>query len=207
MIKKKKHSCILLLAFCISNFCYAQSESQCEGIVYLSFQIERGNILSDFFLQFGIDDDCDSLAIDLIQKRFQEKPRLRTRSSQKVISRLGVKFTPGQNPEIIEHELPQATVPEFPGGEDAKMRFLNGNIRYPGRAVERGVQGTVIVAFVVEKDGSITDVKVDRSVSKELDEEAVRVVKLMPKWIPGTIDGKPARTQNKVPIRWTIQRW
>ena len=204
MKKIKKHICILMLTFYISNFCYAQSISQCEGIVYLSFQIEQGNIISDIFLQLGIDDDCDSLAIDFTQKWVQEKPRLGNRSGQNVPSRLGVKFTPDQNPEIIEDELPQATAPEFQGGEYAKMRFIGNNLRYPVRAVDRGDQGTVVVAFVVEKDGSITNIKVASGVSMELDNEAVRVVELMPKWLPGRFDDTPIRTQFTIPIRFSM---
>lgn len=76
-------------------------------------------------------------------------------------------------------------MPSFPGGLNGLMTFLSQNMVYPVTAQENGVQGRVIVSFVVETDGSITDVKVARSVDPSLDREAMRVVKAMPKWTPG----------------------
>ncbi|MGV2541757.1 TonB family protein, partial [Bacillus pumilus] len=80
-------------------------------------------------------------------------------------------------------------MPSFPGGNAALMKYLGDNIKYPVVAQENGVQGRVVVSFVVERDGSITDVKVVRSVDPSLDREAVRVVSTMPKWIPGKQNG------------------
>lgn len=80
--------------------------------------------------------------------------------------------------------------PEFPGGEEAFIQYLNENLVYPKSAFERKVEGKVVVSFVVEADGSITNVKVANSVDEDLDKEAVRVVKAMPKWIPGKHKGK-----------------
>lgn len=94
---------------------------------------------------------------------------------------------------------------EYPGGEKARMEFLNKNIKYPTMARESGIQGRVYVTFVVEKDGSVTDVQVTRGIGGGCDEEAVRVVRLMPKWIPGKQRGKPVRVQFNLPIRFTLQ--
>jgi len=94
---------------------------------------------------------------------------------------------------------------EYPGGEKARMEFLNKNIHYPTMARESGIQGRVYVTFVVEKDGSVTDVQVTRGIGGGCDEEAVRVVKLMPKWIPGKQRNKPVRVQFNLPIRFTLQ--
>lgn len=80
--------------------------------------------------------------------------------------------------------------PKFPGGDEALMQYLNENLVYPKSAYERKVEGKVVVSFVVEADGSITNVKVANSVDEDLDKEAVRVVKAMPKWIPGKHKGK-----------------
>lgn len=91
-------------------------------------------------------------------------------------------------------------MPSFPGGLNGLMTFLSQNMVYPVTAQENGVQGRVIVSFVVETDGSITDVKVARSVDPSLDREAMRVVKAMPKWTPGKKDGKPVRVKYTVPI-------
>ncbi len=81
-------------------------------------------------------------------------------------------------------------LPEFPGGKKAFIQYLNENLVYPKSAYERKVEGKVVVSFVVEADGSITNVKVANSVDEDLDKEAVRVVKAMPKWIPGKHKGK-----------------
>lgn len=91
-------------------------------------------------------------------------------------------------------------MPSFPGGLNGLITFLSQNMVYPVTAQENGVQGRVIVSFVVETDGSITDVKVARSVDPSLDREAMRVVKAMPKWTPGKKDGKPVRVKYTVPM-------
>lgn len=96
-------------------------------------------------------------------------------------------------------------IPSFPGGQNALMTFLAQNMVYPVKAQENGVQGRVIVSFVVETDGSITAVKVARSVDPYLDREAMRVVKAMPKWTPGKKDGKPVRVKYTIPVVFRLQ--
>ena len=96
-------------------------------------------------------------------------------------------------------------MPSFPGGQGALMAFLSSNIKYPVVAQENGVQGRVIVGFVVERDGSITDVKVMRSVDPSLDREAQRVVKAMPKWKPGKQNGSAVRVKYTVPVVFRLQ--
>ena len=90
--------------------------------------------------------------------------------------------------------------PSFPGGESAMKSFLRSNIKYPIVAQENGEQGCVFVQFIIEKDGSISDVKVARSDAPLLDEEAMRVIKAMPKWNPGKLKGIPVRVKNEVPV-------
>lgn len=96
-------------------------------------------------------------------------------------------------------------MPSFPGGQAALMSFLSSNIKYPVVAQENGVQGRVIVGFVVERDGSITDVKVMRSVDPSLDREAQRVVKAMPRWKPGKQNGSAVRVKYTVPVVFRLQ--
>jgi len=96
-------------------------------------------------------------------------------------------------------------MPSFPGGQGALMQWLGSNIKYPVVAEENGIQGRVIVQFVVEKDGSVTDVKVVKSVDPSLDKEAARVVKSMPKWIPGKQNGAPVRVKYTVPVTFRLQ--
>lgn len=96
-------------------------------------------------------------------------------------------------------------MPSFPGGPSALMKYLSENVRYPVVAQENGVQGRVVVSFVVEKDGHITDVKVVRSVDPTLDKEAARVVKSMPNWIPGKQNGSAVRVKYNVPVSFKLQ--
>ncbi len=96
-------------------------------------------------------------------------------------------------------------MPMFPGGDAALMQYLSSNIHYPAVAAENGVQGRVVVGFVVERDGSITDVNVMRSVDPSLDREAVRVVKNMPRWTPGKQNGSAVRVKYQVPVMFRLQ--
>ena len=96
-------------------------------------------------------------------------------------------------------------MPSFPGGEGELMKFLNSHIKYPVVAEENGIQGRVVCTFVVERDGSITDVKVIKSVDPSLDKEAMRVLKSMPKWIPGKQNGSAVRVKYTVPVTFRLQ--
>ena len=96
-------------------------------------------------------------------------------------------------------------MPSFPGGPSALMKYLSENVKYPVVAQENGVQGRVVVSFVVEKDGHITDVRVVRSVDPSLDKEAARVVKSMPSWIPGKQNGSAVRVKYNVPVSFKLQ--
>lgn len=96
-------------------------------------------------------------------------------------------------------------MPQFPGGDAALFEYLSNHIKYPTIAEENGVQGRVIVTFVVERDGSITDVKVVKSVDPSLDGEASRVVKGMPRWIPGKQNGSAVRVKYTVPVTFRLQ--
>ena len=96
-------------------------------------------------------------------------------------------------------------MPMFPGGDAALMGYLRDNIKYPTVAAENGVQGRVVVDFVVERDGSITDVNILRGVDPSLDREAMRVVKSMPRWNPGKQNGSAVRVKYQVPVSFRLQ--
>ncbi|MDY4968068.1 MAG: TonB family protein [Prevotella sp.] len=96
-------------------------------------------------------------------------------------------------------------MPSFPGGPSALMAYLSSHVKYPAVAEENGIQGRVTVQFVVEKDGSVTDVKTMKSVDPSLDREAERVVKSMPKWIPGKQNGSAVRVKYFVPVVFRLQ--
>ena len=101
--------------------------------------------------------------------------------------------------QVVENQ------PEFPGGTAALMQFLSKNVKYPENSQENGVQGRVIVQFVVNKDGTIVDPVVSRSVDPYLDKEAIRVVSSMPKWKPGMQRGKPVRVRYTLPVAFKLQ--
>ena len=94
--------------------------------------------------------------------------------------------------------------PSFPRGEDSLLIFLRENTRYPEESRKNGIQGTVWINFLVNLDGKISDVKVMRGIGSELDEEAIRVVKLMPNWIPAKQQGKPIPTYYNLPIKFKL---
>ena len=98
------------------------------------------------------------------------------------------------------------TMPQFPGGREVLLKYLAANIKYPASAVKAKKQGRVIVTFIVQKDGSITHAKIAKSIDPELDAEALRVVKGMPKWTPGTQNGKPVNVKYTVPVKFSLQK-
>ena len=98
------------------------------------------------------------------------------------------------------------TMPQFPGGLGVMMKYLAANIKYPASAVKAKKQGRVIVTFIVQKDGSVTHAKIAKSVDPELDAEALRIVKGMPKWTPGTQNGKPVNVKYTLPVNFSLQK-
>lgn len=120
-----------------------------------------------------------------------------------------VKYTPveveEEEPEEEEIFVVVEEMPSFPGGMKALMQYLGKNIKYPTISQENGVQGRVVLQFVVNKDGSIVDIKVARGVDPYLDKEAIRVVKSMPKWKPGKQRGKSVRVRYTLPVLFKLQ--
>lgn len=125
----------------------------------------------------------------------------------------GSGFNPDDYTQVVETTTPETekvytwvqVKPSFPGGEEARLKWLRENLEYPQQAVADEIQGLVQVGFVVEKDGSITNVKVVQSAHSTLDREAVRLVKAMPKWIPGKQNGNTVRAYFTQPIRFVLR--
>ncbi len=147
--------------------------------------------------------------INVVDEKVETKMDIRTEDDQS--QRQQEVYTPPPPPkpivdeeaekifEVVEH------APEFPGGYTAMMKFLNDNIQYPVIAAENGIQGRVVCQFVVERDGSITDVVVARGEDVNLDKEAVRVIKSMPRWTPGKQRGKPVRVRFTLPVLFRLE--
>lgn len=130
-------------------------------------------------------------------------------SSEETGQAVDVKYVPVEVEEepVEEEQIFQVVeeMPEFPGGIAECLKFLAKNIKYPTIAQENGVQGRVIVQFVVNSDGTIVDPVVMRSVDPYLDKEALRVIKMMPKWKPGKQRGKAVRVKYTVPVTFKLQ--
>ena len=94
--------------------------------------------------------------------------------------------------------------PVYPGGLSEMSAFLSENLVYPEKSQKKRVEGRVLLSFIIEKNGSISHVTVEEGLDKKCNKEAIRVVKLMPNWTPGTKDGKPVRVMFKLPIRFSL---
>ncbi|MBL6660818.1 MAG: energy transducer TonB [Crocinitomicaceae bacterium] len=121
--------------------------------------------------------------------------------------------TPPAPPPPVEQKVEPVAAPivefpdveaGFPGGPAAMMKWINDNVKYPQTSIEMNEQGRVFLSFVVEKDGSITNVKVERGISIDLDREAKRVVRNMPKWVPGESAGRAVRARCRLPINFQL---
>ena len=109
-----------------------------------------------------------------------------------------------QSNQNVYDEVEQ--MPEFPGGMEAMINFIQTNIKYPKDAIKQEVGGRVMVMFVIETDGSLSNVRVARKVFPSLDAEAVRVIKIMPKWKPGKEKGKVVRVNYTMPVVFSIKK-
>lgn len=97
-------------------------------------------------------------------------------------------------------------MPKYPGGTDSLKKYISQNMRYPQKAKEKGTEGMVVVGFVVEKDGSVTDIKVTKHVAPSLDKEALRIIRSVPcRWIPGMQNGTACRVRYHVPVSFILQ--
>jgi len=107
----------------------------------------------------------------------------------------------GEDVLIVADEMPS-----FPGGEAAIRENISRNLRYPESAVEKGIEGKVFIKFIVTKDGSVANVTISRSVDAVIDEEALRVVRMLPKFTPGKKDGKPVNVWYSLPISFQLNK-
>ena len=109
-------------------------------------------------------------------------------------------------PLPVERDIftPVEQMPQFPGGELELMKFLKKNVNYPKMSKELGITGMVFVEFIVDVDGTMSNIKIAKGVSSDIDKEAIRVVSLMPKWTPGSQRNKPVQVGMRLPIRFTL---
>ena len=166
-----------------------QENTKLDDIVNSSLAIPQDELMDDTIVSTGTSDvksNADDNGKMLKDKKVITQPEPPKAEENRVF-------------EVVEQ------MPAFPGGDVALMRYLQENVHYPTIALENDVQGRVVVGFVVEKDGSITDVTVIKSQDPSLDREAARVVKSMPRWIPGKQNGSAVRVKYQVPVTFRLQ--
>lgn len=117
---------------------------------------------------------------------------------------VSIKYVPVVEEEKTDIYQIAEVMPEFPNGLDALFNFISDNLKYPSDALEKGMQGRVVVQVVVNEDGSVTRPQILKSISPSLDKEALRIVSIMPKWKPGTQDGIPVKVKYTFPITFKL---
>ena len=179
-----------------------------QGTVFVNFIVEKDGSISNVKIAKSLDKSCDEECIRVTKLMPKWKPGKQKGKIVRVSYNMPIKFTlaPKEDKEEKEEEVFVIVDqnPEYPGGDEARLNFLREHLKYPQEAKNKGIQGMVYVNFIVEKDGSISNVKIAKSLDKSCDEECIRVIKLMPKWIPGKQKGKAVRVTYNMPIKFTI---
>lgn len=206
-----------VIAMCNLGTCYAQGngvpQSEVEAVKWYEKAAEQGSTFAQALLSFkGLSqDEIDEIQIEeevVVEAVHEEAimPVYPVAELKMPPVELGP-ITVREDPPSLEDKVFDVVevMPSFPGGTSALMQYISANLRYPVIAQENGIQGRVGVGFIVERDGSITDVKVIRAVDPTLDKEAVRIVSTMPKWIPGKQNGQTVRVRYNVPVTFKLQ--
>ena len=200
-----------LLKWLLNNIRYPDEavKNKIEGRVILRFVIKSDGSIDDITVVKSLDPACDQEAIRVVKMMPNWIPGKQDGNPVDTYYTLPVLFvlpkvTEENTSEIIETPDSTVVLPQYPGGDKALMKFLVSNMQYPIEAARNNIQGRVIVSFLVMTDGSITDVKIIQSVHLLLDKEAIRIVKRMPKWIPGTRDSEPVNFYYSLPITFRL---
>jgi TonB family protein len=212
-----------LLAFLRKNVKYPKEaiENKVQGTVFVRFIVASNGKIKNAKILRGINSYCDEEALRVVNMMPDWIPGMQNGKKVSVMFQIPVKFqlTSGQlMKQKAENEynnlsssgkdnllLKPDEDPQFPGGLNALMKFLQKTVQYPIKAQENKMTGTVFVQFIVQKTGEVKDAKIVRGICKSLDEEALRVVHLMPLWTPGKKDGKPINTSFCIPIKFQLQ--
>ena len=215
-----------LIKYLSNNIHYPNSEesSGTEGRVMVQFIVETDGSISDVQIKDGLGEAFDSEALRVVSSMPKWKPGMQRgkivpvrfllpitfRTLNKTTSNVKKSTTSSQEKSQSDSVYTVFSVveqmPEFPGGQTVLMKYLADNLRYPIRAQENGIQGIVHVQFAVDEEGRIPFAKVMKSVDKDLDAEALRVVKSMPKWIPGMQRGKKVKVMMNLPVAFRLKR-
>lgn len=195
----------VLSAYLSENIIYpeAAKDQSIQGKVFVNFIVDTDGSVDDVKVLRGIGGGCDEEAIRVITAMPEWIPGKQRGETVKVSYSLPIKFVLDEKDTDTIFKVVEV-MPEFPGGTKKLMSYLGNNIKYPEKAKKDGVKGRVFITFVVEKDGSIGDVKLLRGIGAGCDEEAMRVIESMPNWKPGMTEGKPVRVQYNLPIKFQL---
>ena len=193
-----------------------------DFLVYIQFTIsENGDVLNPKVIR-GMNKTCDQEALRLIKMMPKWKPVIKNGKAVSVNYILPIKFKVKYTPPVIKPDAagsqPENKVnyedkpllvveqnPEYKGGYEAMIKFIKENIHYPDNAIKSGIQGTVFVQFVISKTGKISNIKILRGIGSDCDEEAIRIVKEMPDWIPGRQKGEVVPVMFQIPIKFQLK--
>lgn len=211
-----------LLNYFGSNINYPEAArlADIQGVVVLGFTVEKDGRITDLEILRDIGGGCGEEAMRIAKKMPTWSPGMQDGKTVRVAFKLPVRFkldginvhrnhdksTPvvqpqtNQNPPIAVAEK----MPEFPDGEEALLQFFGSNIIYPEVARKEKLEGMIILEFIIEKDGSLSDLKIVRDIGGGCGNEALRIAKQMPKWSPGMVNNKPVRTNYKLPVRFKL---
>ena len=195
-----------MVTYLTHNLHYPQAEREkgIQGKVYVGFVVEKDGAVSDVEIKRGIGEECDAEAVRVVKGMPNWEPGKQSGVVVRTGMVLPISFKIVAPPIDTTIYDTVEKMPSFPGGEPKMYEFLGRNVKYPQRAREDGYHGTVYVRFVIEPDGSLTNIEVIKGVGGGCSNEAVRVIKMMPNWIPGEAFGKKVRVSYTLPIRFLL---
>lgn len=180
-----------------------------EGKVYVSFIINKEGSVTDVKVIRGVGKGLDEEALRAVQNMpkwipgKQKGKKVSVQYTLPIVFKLDKDEKLNDNSELLYNNVDEPA--KFPGGDEKLSEFLRTNIKYPNSAKEDGTQGKVYIQFVVQKDGSLSEINLLKGIQKDCDEEAIRVVKLMPKWEPGKLKGEIVRVKFTLPIVFQLR--
>ena len=196
-----------MLKFFAENVVYPEEalKQDIQGCVRISATIDKDGSVKNVEVAESVHPLLDAEAVRVVKQMPKWNPEMMDGKPMSVCQTIPVVFKTDSALMVNQFVLERGDkLPEFPGGLNACLKFISVNLKYPAEAARRKIYGRVVVNFVVGIDGSITNVNVAKSVHYMLAEEAIRVVKKMPKWNPGIMNGKPVRVKFSLPITFRL---
>jgi TonB family protein len=201
-----------MLKFLSSHIKYPETAktNKVQGTVFVQYVISKTGAISNARILRGIGSGCDEEAVRVVKAMPDWIPGKQDGKDVPVMFQIPVKFQLSQTTAVVEErneEKPLLVVeqnPVFVGGYDGMLKYLKNNLKYPDLAKNSGIQGTVFVQFVVSKTGALSNARILRGIGGGCDEEAVRVVTSMPKWIPGRQNGIAVPVMFQIPVKFQL---